>query len=57
MKKEQASSTAYTVLQGMMLIAQKPEFTHLVSERNGQLGEMILNSSDEGKKRLKQIKE
>ena len=33
MKKEQASSTAYTVLQGMMLIAQKPEFTHLVSRQ------------------------
>lgn len=55
MKDNQASSTAYTVLQGLMYIAQNPDYQHLVSDRNRQVGEIILNSSEEGRKRLRQI--
>lgn len=55
MKENEASSTAYTVLQGLLFVAQKPEFRHLVSDRNAELGTHILQSSAQGRKRLKQI--
>lgn len=55
MKDNQASSTAYTVLQGLMFIADNPEYQHLVSKRNREIGRHILNSSEEGRKRLNQI--
>ncbi|BDX05139.1 class I SAM-dependent methyltransferase [Planctobacterium marinum] len=55
MKDNEASSTAYTVLQGLLFVAQKPEFSHLVSARNRELGTHILQSSEQGRKRLKQI--
>lgn len=56
MKENEASSTAFTVLQGLLFVAQKQEFKRLVTERNQQVGEAILNSSKEGQKRLAQIK-
>ena len=55
MKNNKASSTAYTVLQGLMVIAAHPEYQHLVSSRNRAIGLHILRSSQEGRKRLKQI--
>jgi len=54
-KDNEASSTAYTVLQGLLFVAQKPGFSHLVSPRNRELGTHILQSSAQGRKRLKQI--
>lgn len=55
MKDNEASSTAYTVLQGLLFVADKTEFRHLVSSRNRELGIHILQSSEQGRKRLKQI--
>ncbi|MCC2604813.1 class I SAM-dependent methyltransferase [Planctobacterium marinum] len=55
MKDNEASSTAYTVLQGLLFVAQKPELSHLVSPRNRELGTHILQSSAQGRKRLNQI--
>lgn len=55
LKDGEASSTAYTVLQGLLHTARSNSFTHLVSERNREIGEVILNSSEEGRKRLRQL--
>lgn len=55
MKHNEASSTAYTVLQGLLHVSENPDFEHLVSQRNKEIGTAILNSSAEGRKRLKQI--
>ena len=55
MKDNQASSTAFTVLQGLLLVAQKNEFSHLVDAGTRQAGQAILQSSVQGQKRLRQI--
>lgn len=55
MKDNEASSTAYTVLQGLLFVANNPDYQHLVSKRNQEIGTAILSSSEEGRKRLKQI--
>lgn len=55
MKNNQASSTAYTVLQGLLHVARNAQFQHLVTPRNQEIGQIIMNSSAQGRKRLKQI--
>lgn len=55
MKDNEASSTAYTVLQGLLHVSKNEEFQHLVTKRNREIGKVILNSSVQGRKRLKQI--
>ncbi|KZK79537.1 Leucine carboxyl methyltransferase [Pseudovibrio sp. Ad13] len=55
MKDRVASSTAYTVLQGLLLIAEKPEYRHLVTAETLKTGKTILERSEEGRKRLKQL--
>ncbi len=55
MTDNKASSTAYTVLQGLMLIAANPEYQHLVSGKTRDIGLHVLNSSREGRKRLRQM--
>lgn len=56
MKDNEASSTAYTVLQGLLYISSKPEFSALVSDDVKKIGRHIMQSSAEGIKRLKQLK-
>lgn len=55
MKDDEASSTAYTVMQGLLYVSRNDSFKHLVSQRNQEIGTVILQSSEEGRKRLKQI--
>lgn len=55
MKDDQASSTAYTVLQGILYIAQSSPFSYLVDEEVVTVGQRILQSSEEGRKRLNQL--
>lgn len=57
MKENQASSTAFTVMQGLLHIAQNPHYQHLVDNETVAIGQQILAASDEGKKRLKQLKQ
>jgi methyltransferase (TIGR00027 family) len=55
MKDDQASSTAFTVLQGILYVAQSSPYSYLVDDEVVSVGKQILNSSDEGRKRLKQL--
>ncbi|QUS58687.1 class I SAM-dependent methyltransferase [Pseudovibrio brasiliensis] len=55
MKEKVASSTAYTVLQGLMLTGEKPEYRHLVTAKTLETGKTILEGSHEGRRRLKQL--
>lgn len=55
MKEEQASSTAFTVLQGMLLSAARPALDGLVSAEAEAACRRILGASDEGRKRLAQV--
>ncbi len=55
MKENQASSTALTVLQGMLYTARNPEYAYLVDDELRQSCERILNLSAQGRKRLKQL--
>ncbi|MBB1489055.1 class I SAM-dependent methyltransferase [Oceanospirillum sediminis] len=55
MKEDKASSTAYTVLQGILFSASKPEYQKLVSEETQKAGRQILSASAEGRKRLSQL--
>jgi len=55
LKNNEASSTAYTVLQGLVHVSRNEAFKHLVSERNQEIATIILNSSVQGRKRLKQL--
>jgi methyltransferase (TIGR00027 family) len=55
MKDNQASSTAFTVLQGILHIAKSSPFSYLIDDEVVSVGEQILQSSDEGRKRLKQL--
>lgn len=43
------------MLQGLLFTAREPEFQHLVSKRNYDIGKAILNSSAQGRKKLKQL--
>lgn len=55
MKQHQASSTAFTVLQGILYTSQNPAYADLVSDdmKDGCLN--ILSASEEGRKRLQQL--
>jgi methyltransferase (TIGR00027 family) len=55
MKDDQASSTAYTVLQGVLFSASKPAYDSLVSHEQQTACQRILSASAEGQKRLKQL--
>lgn len=55
MKENQASSTALTVLQGMLYTARNPEYAYLVDDELRQSCERILSLSEQGRKRLKQL--
>ena len=55
MKENTASSTAYTVLQGLIYIAKCTEHRYLVPDEMVRLGEQVLLASDEGRKRLAEL--
>lgn len=55
MKDDAASSTAFTVLQGLLLMAQDSTYGTLVSPRTQAAGRQVLSASREGQKRLKQL--
>ncbi len=55
MKEDQASITAFTVLQGFLYVARKTEFASLVTREEEAFAELILGQSDAGRRRLKQI--
>ncbi|MAC47045.1 class I SAM-dependent methyltransferase [Oceanospirillum beijerinckii] len=55
MKDDQASSTAYTVLQGILFSASKPDYQPLIPAEMQQACRKILSASAEGKKRLSQL--
>lgn len=55
MKENTASSTAYTVLQGLIYIAKCTEHRYLVPDEMYRLGEQVLLASDEGRKRLAEL--
>lgn len=55
MKKDQASSTAFTVAQGVLYIAGHSKQAHLVSEEMKTATVQILSSSEQGQKRLRQL--
>ena len=56
MKKNQASSTAYTVLQGILYTADLPQHAGLVSDEMKAICTEILSASPAGQKRLRQLK-
>lgn len=53
MKDDEVSSTALTVLQGILYTGRKKEYAHLVSDEVKDACINILESSEAGKKRLK----
>ena len=55
MKEEQASSTAFTVVQGMLLTNIRPAYIGVLGEETEQACREILGASDEGRRRLKQL--
>ncbi len=55
MKDDQASSTAYTVLQGILYVAQSTPYAYLVDEEVVKVGKQILQGSEEGRNRLQQL--
>ncbi|MFK5975242.1 MAG: class I SAM-dependent methyltransferase [Sulfurovum sp.] len=55
MKEDKVSSTALTVLQGILYRANKKETSHLVSDEMSEACRKILNSTKEGQKRLNQL--
>lgn len=55
MEADRASDTAYKVLQGMVHVAAQPATAHLVPAPKLQAIKMVLNSSDEGRKKLRQL--
>lgn len=57
MKENQASSTAFTVMQGILHIAKNDTYKHLVDDETISIGQQILAASSEGQKRLKQLKQ
>lgn len=56
MKKDQASSTAFSVLQGILYTAETPSFRHIVPQEVKDVGYKILSASREGRRRLSQLK-
>jgi len=55
MKDNTVSQTAYTVLQGVVLTGRQPETRALVSDARMAACLTLLNSTEEGRKRLRQL--
>ncbi|MBF0447445.1 MAG: class I SAM-dependent methyltransferase [Magnetococcales bacterium] len=55
MKEDQASSTAFTVLQGLLYTARYKKELDLVSDETVEVCQKILQDSDEGRRRLSQL--
>lgn len=55
MKENEASSTAYSVLQGLLHVARQPRYAGLVSDEAREAGQRILASTKEGRRRLAQL--
>jgi methyltransferase (TIGR00027 family) len=55
MEKNQSSSTALTVLQGLVFTGKYSNLNFLVSQENLDLAIKILNSTEDGKKKLKNL--
>ena len=55
MKDQQASSTAYTVMQGVLYIANHPHYAHLVSQEIKEAGYKLLSATPKGQQRLRQL--
>ncbi|MFT4930059.1 MAG: methyltransferase (TIGR00027 family) [Phenylobacterium sp.] len=55
MKDNEASSTAFTVLQGILYIAQSSPYSYLVDDDVVTVGRQILQDSETGRKLLKQL--
>lgn len=55
MKQDQVSSTAFTVMQGILYIAQSSPFSHLVKDEVSEVGKQLLMDSEDGRNRLKQL--
>lgn len=56
MKQDQVSSTAFTVMQGILYIAQSSPFSYLVKDDVAEIGKQLLMDSEDGRKRLQQLK-
>jgi len=55
MKDDQASSTAYTVMQGLLYTAQSTPYRYLVDNETVSIGRQVFSASEQGKARLKQL--
>ncbi len=55
MKEHEASSTAFTVVQGILYTARNPQLSHLVTEEVKDVCTRILSASQEGQRRLRQL--
>ena len=55
MKEDTASSTAYTVLQGLVYVARRTPHSYLVPDNVTRLGECVLSASEEGRARLAEL--
>lgn len=55
MKENEASATAYAVLQGLLFLGHQNRYPGLVSPLVMDVGSRILQHSEEGRRRLKQI--
>lgn len=55
MKQDNASSTAYTVLQGLLYTATRPEYASIVDDETAQTGRLILSGTEQGQRRLQQL--
>ncbi|MEC9404084.1 MAG: class I SAM-dependent methyltransferase [Pseudomonadota bacterium] len=55
MKENEASATAYAVLQGLLYVGRKPRYKGLVADDVLTAGQTILAATEEGRKRLRQL--
>jgi len=55
MKENKASSTAFTVLQGVLYTSEHPLHSTLVSKELKEASLKLINASNEGKRRLRQL--
>ncbi|WKE66332.1 class I SAM-dependent methyltransferase [Gallaecimonas kandeliae] len=55
MKKNSASSTAYTVLQGLLHTAGQERFKTFIDEETKETAKLILANTEEGRRRLRQL--
>ena len=55
MKEDSASSTAYTVVHGILHTANNPKLAYLVDAETAEACTMILSASSEGRRRLAEL--